>query len=236
MGLKLASRDLSLALGTEEVTLADLTAAYTPFATAGVRPEPRTIVRVYDSYQRTWTDMPSGAAAALSPEAAYITTQMLKDVLVTGTAKNLKKFAAQWPAAGKTGTTSDYRDAWFVGYTPQLVTGVWVGHDVPRPGGAGFTGGAVAAPIWERFMRPALAARPVLEFDRPESVITVSIDPATGYLATPECPQKREEFYAAGSEPGEYCPRHGAAPAAAAEPGAAQGPKAPASGRPEERP
>jgi membrane carboxypeptidase/penicillin-binding protein len=134
---------------------------------------------------------------------------MLKDVLTYGTAKGLRKFSQARPSAGKTGTTDDYRDAWFVGYTPQIITGVWVGYDKPRPGGKGFTGGVVAAPIWERFMRQALSARPAVDFPRPDAIVSVSIDPATGFLATPDCPEKRDEVYIPGTEPNEYCPRHG---------------------------
>jgi membrane carboxypeptidase/penicillin-binding protein len=134
---------------------------------------------------------------------------MLKDVMIYGTAKSLKKFNQECPSAGKTGTTDDYRDAWFIGYTPQLITGIWVGYDKPRPGGKGFTGGAVAAPIWGRFMAKALAARPVAEFPKPDTVAAVSIDPATGFLATPDCPAKMDEYFMAGSEPTEYCPEHG---------------------------
>jgi membrane carboxypeptidase/penicillin-binding protein len=134
---------------------------------------------------------------------------MLKGVMTYGTGKSLKKFNLAHPSAGKTGTTDDYRDAWFVGYTPQLITGVWVGYDKPRPGGKSFTGGAVAAPIWEKFMRKAVATRAPADFTRPDSVVSVSIDPETGYLATPECPKKRDEFFISGTEPTEYCPRHG---------------------------
>ena len=132
---------------------------------------------------------------------------MLKDVMIYGTAKSLKKFSQERPSAGKTGTTDDYRDAWFIGYTPQLITGIWVGYDKPRPGGKGFTGGAVAAPIWGRFMAKALAARPVADFPKPDTVAAVSIDPATGFLATPDCPAKMDEYFMEGTEPTEYCPR-----------------------------
>jgi penicillin-binding protein 2D len=134
---------------------------------------------------------------------------MLKDVMTYGTARSLRKFSQAHPSAGKTGTTDDYRNAWFVGYTPQLITGVWLGYDKPRPGGKGFTGGAVAAPIWERFMRKAVASKPAVDFPRPDTVVSVSIDPTTGYLATENCPAKRDEFYIAGTEPSEYCPKHG---------------------------
>lgn len=113
----------------------------------------------------------------LSPAIAYVTTSMLKDVLVYGTAKSLRGFSRERPAAGKTGTTDDNRDAWFIGYTPQLLTGVWVGQDKPTPMGRGFTGGAICAPIWERFMRSALADKPAIDFQNPESPVSVQIEP-----------------------------------------------------------
>lgn len=210
MGLQLREENgLSLALGSDEVTLGDLVLAYTPLAAGGVRPEARVIIRVYDSKRRTWTENPPALAPVLSPEVAYVTTQMMKDVMTYGTAKNLRKFSQTHPSAGKTGTTDDGRDAWFVGYTPQVITGVWVGYDKPRPGGKGFTGGVVAAPVWERFMRKAVAVKPGTDFPRPDTVVSVSIDPGTGYLATESCPKRRDEFYIAGTEPGEYCPVHG---------------------------
>ncbi len=204
-----AENGLSLALGTGEVTLNDLVQAYTPLVTGGVRAEARVIIRIYDRNRRTWTENPPVVTPVLSPAAAFVTTQMLKDVMTYGTAKNLKKFSQTYPSAGKTGTTDDYRDAWFVGYTPQVITGVWVGYDKPKPGGKGFTGGSVAAPIWERFMRKAVAAKPGTDFTRPDAVISVVIDPATGYRATANCPAQRDEFYIAGTEPTEYCPKHG---------------------------
>jgi len=206
MGLPLRTENgLSLALGTDEVTLSDLVLAYTPFATGGLRPEGRTIIRVYDSKRRSWLENPPVISPVITPAAAYITTQMLKDVLTYGTAKSLMKFSQTYHSAGKTGTTDDYRDAWFIGYTPQIITGVWVGYDKPRPGGKGFTGGAVAAPIWEHFMRKALAARPNNDFTRPDTVIAVSIDPSTGCPATESSPARQDELYIAGTEPNADC-------------------------------
>jgi 1A family penicillin-binding protein len=210
MGLSLRpGNGLSLALGSEEVTLNEMVLAYSPLANGGSRAEARTIIRIYDRNRRAWTEIPASVTPALNPATAFITTQMLKDVMIYGTAKSLKKFSQERPSAGKTGTTDDYRDAWFIGYTPQLITGIWVGYDKPRPGGKGFTGGAVAAPIWGRFMAKALAARPVADFPKPDTVAAVSIDPATGFLATPDCPAKMDEYFMAGSEPTEYCPEHG---------------------------
>jgi membrane carboxypeptidase/penicillin-binding protein len=214
LGLPLQNQnDLTLALGTEDVSLHDLALAYAPLANNGIRPEPRSIIRIYDSYRHTWVENPPSTSSVISPATAFVTTQMLKDVLLTGTARGLKKFAQQYPAAGKTGTTNDYRDAWFIGYTPQLVTGVWVGYDKPRPGGKGFTGGAIAAPIWERVMRPALTGRPITDFIKPDNVVTITIDPTTGYPATEKCPTRKDEIFVSGSEPAGFCPRHGGTPA-----------------------
>lgn len=212
VGLNLHGRNLSLALGTDEVSPLELVTGYAPLANGGLRPEPRSIIRIYDHNKRSWTETPPLLTPALSPATAYITTKMLQDVLISGTAKNLKKFATERPAAGKTGTTNDYRDAWFVGYTPQMVTGVWVGYDKPQPGGKGFTGGAVAAPIWGRFMGKALAGKPALDFAKPEQVVSVKIDSTNGQLATEKCPETREEYYTAGTEPHEYCLIHGTTP------------------------
>ena len=205
---------LSLALGTEEVTLHDLVMSYTPFAHGGLLPQPRSIIRIFDSYTRSWSEQPASSTQPLSAASAFITTQMLKDVVLTGTGKGLKAFAQQRPVAGKTGTTSDYRDAWFIGYSPQLVTGVWVGYDLPRPGGKNFTGGSIAAPIWERFMRQALHDRPVADFIRPDTVVSILIDPSTGLLATPDCPKSQEEFFLSGTEPDRYCSLHSTLPPA----------------------
>ena len=214
LGLPLkADSGLSLALGTDEVTLNDLVEAYTPLATGGGRAQARTILKVYDRKAHTWTETAPAVAPAISPAAAFVTTQMLKDVLVYGTAKSLKKFSQTRPAAGKTGTTDDFHDAWFIGYTPQLITGVWVGRDKPKSGGRGFTGGTVAAPIWERFMTRALAAQPAVDFPQPDTVVAVAINPATGQLAAEGEPGQRQEFYLLGTEP-----RGAEAPPAAPDP------------------
>jgi penicillin-binding protein 2D len=210
LGLTLRSpNDLSLALGTEEVTLSEMVSAYAALDNNGLRPDPRVILRIYDKTHNNWMENPPVLKPALSPATAFVITQMLKDVLIYGTAKSLNGFAQERPSAGKTGTTDDYRDAWFIGYTPQLITGVWVGYDKPRPGGKGFTGGAVCAPIWGRFMRSALAEKPILHFTRPEGVVSVLINPKTGCLAGPGDALSREEFYIAGTQPVEYCNKPG---------------------------
>ena len=211
-GLGLALRspgDLSLALGTGEVTLNDLMSAYVPLANGGSRAESRTIIRIYERHSNGWVEYPATVRPVLPPEVGFITTQMLRDVLSYGTAKSLAGFARNHPAAGKTGTTDDYRDAWFIGYTPDLIAGVWMGYDKPRSLGRGFTGGAICAPVWGRFMAAALKDKPAADFPQPEGVVSLRIDPATGYLAAPDCPETREEFFITGAEPTDLCPKHG---------------------------
>jgi 1A family penicillin-binding protein len=210
---------LSLGLGTDEASLSDMVLAYSALATDGTRPEPRVIVRVYDSKRRSWLESPPITSGVIPPSTAYLTTSMMKDVLTYGTARGLKKFSQKFPSAGKTGTTDDYRDAWFIGYTPQIITGVWYGYDKPRPGGRGFTGGAVAAPVWERFMRKAVATRSADDFTKPETVNSVAIDTSTGLLAAEGCGEQRLEFFATGTEPVEYCNRDSAKPVNPTAPG-----------------
>jgi 1A family penicillin-binding protein len=204
-----AQNGLSLALGTDDVTLNELVQAYTPFASGGTRVEARTILRIQDRKRGVTTENPPTVSQVLAPATAFVTTQMLKDVLLYGTAKGLRKFSQEHPSAGKTGTTDDEFDAWFIGYTPKLVTGIWVGYDHPRSGGKGFTGGQVAAPIWERFMRAAVKAKPAEDFPQPEGVVAATIDPTTGYLATAACPTKLNEYYLVGTAPAKACPEHG---------------------------
>ena len=211
LGLKLRSpNDLSLALGSEELTLHDLVSAYMPLSNGGLQYQSRTILRICDRQRQTCSESPPSAQVpVLDPAVAYVTTQLMKDVLTVGTAKVLKIFAQKRPAAGKTGTTDDYRDAWFIGYTPQVIAGVWMGYDKPKPGGPGFTGGTVCAPIWERFMRGTQSGKPIVDFIKPDTVVSVMIDSTTGELATPQCQDKREEYYIKGTEPTKPCAKHG---------------------------
>jgi 1A family penicillin-binding protein len=213
MGLSLhAQNGLSLALGTEEVTLEDLVQAYTPLATGGSRVQARTIQRIHDLRRDTWTDIAPVLTPSMDPGAAYITTQMMKDVMTYGTAKGIKGFLKERPAAGKTGTTDEQVDAWFVGFTPKLITGVWVGYDQPKGAAGGITGASAAAPIWDRFMRKATAQDPPDDFPRPEGVVPMILDPDSGGLATDQCPKRQEELFIRGTEPMALCPRHPGAP------------------------
>jgi len=162
-------RNLSLALGSSEVTLLDLVRAYGVFATLGKRFDPVFVTEITDP-NGIPVDFPGVRPrfeTVLNPRTAWIVTDMMREVVQRGTATAAKKLGR--PAAGKTGTTNDSKDAWFVGFTPDLVTGVWVGFDADRTLGKA-TGGKLAAPIWTDFMEQALEGRPIRELPVPEGV------------------------------------------------------------------
>ncbi|MBI4828322.1 MAG: transglycosylase domain-containing protein [Nitrospinae bacterium] len=194
---------LSLALGVAVVSPLELTAAYAPLANGGLRVEPGFILSVRAADGELLEEAPPKVADAIRPEIAYTLTTMLRGVIERGTGKPAA--ALDRPAAGKTGTTNDYRDAWFVGYTPGLVAGVWLGYDDNHPAGRGFTGGQAAAPIWLDFMRAAPEGAPARDFPKPSRVVTRLIDRTSGKLATPLCADTIEEAFVEGTEPREYC-------------------------------
>ena len=194
---------LSLALGVAVVTPLELTAAYAPLVNGGLRVEPGFILSVRAADGELLEEAAPKVADAIRPEIAFTLTGMLRGVIERGTGKPAA--ALGLPAAGKTGTTNDYRDAWFVGYTPGLVTGVWMGYDDNRLAGKGFTGGQAAAPIWLDFMRAALEGSPVRDFAKPAKIVTRLIDRVSGKLATPLCSDTIEEAFVEGTEPKEYC-------------------------------
>jgi len=193
---------LSVALGAEEVTPLDLVRAYGVFATLGNRFDPIFITRATDDAGDTIGESKPHFERALDPAVAYVVTDMLETVVKFGTGR--RALALGRPVAGKTGTTNDSHDAWFVGYSPDLLAGVWVGYDAERSLGKE-TGGRAALPIWLDFMQAALAGRPPVDFPRPSGVVTVQIDPATGLRAVPGGDTTTEVFVA-GSEPREYAP------------------------------
>ena len=192
-------RNISLALGSSEVTLLDLTRAYGVFATLGNRFEPVFVGSVTDPGGRA-VDFPGSHPRferVLHSATAFVVTDMMRGVIESGTAKAAKEL--ERPAAGKTGTTNESMDAWFIGFTPELLVGVWVGFDAERSLGE-LTGGRAATPIWTRFMERALDGLPVRDFPPPEDVRLVKVDVQTGLLAVPGRASRMEAFVA-GSEP-----------------------------------
>ncbi|MBW2736855.1 MAG: PBP1A family penicillin-binding protein, partial [Deltaproteobacteria bacterium] len=195
------SQNASIALGTSEVLPVELASAYATIANGGQRISPFFIKRI-GKHDAT----PSQRVQVLAPEVAYVLTQMMRSVVEEGTARRARRLGR--PVAGKTGTTNEQQDAWFVGFTPQLVTAVWVGYDRRRKGGLGRkeTGGRAALPIWVRFMRKALRHQPKLPFAQPPKVVVHRIDPVTGLLAAPNAADAMgaiEEVFVEGTEPKE---------------------------------
>jgi penicillin-binding protein 1A len=193
----------SLALGSADLTLLELTSAYTVFAAHGVRVEPGSILMVTDSTGRTLYVNDSVPEQVLKPETAYLVTNLLRGVIERGTGWKARELGR--PAAGKTGTTNDYHDAWFIGYTPGLAAGVWVGYDDHRSIGPKETGSRAALPIWLEFMKKACADREPEEFIAPAGIIFRQIDPMTGLLSTDQCRSSIREAFLPGTEPRQYC-------------------------------
>jgi len=196
--------DLSLALGSSGVTLQELTAAYGAFVDQGVRLEPYVVESVMDANGQVLEIHVPEPREVLSQESAYLITNMMEDVIQQGTAQAAKGMGR--PLAGKTGTTNDFTDAWFVGGAPNLVAGVWVGFDDIRTLGDREAGSRAALPVWMSYMKVALQPLPVLAFTKPEGVVSVQIDSGTGLLAPEGTNQGTAEVFLKGTEPTQQAP------------------------------
>ena len=199
------SRDLSIALGSSGISLLELLRAYSVFANQGYLVEPVFILKVVDRHGNVLEEMASERKKVIEKSTAYIMTNLLEGVVQHGTGRRVK--ALKRPAAGKTGTTNNLFDAWFVGYTPEYITGVWVGLDEEAPMGYGETGSRAASPIWLGFMKRALEGKPVKVFQAPEGVEFAKIDADTGLLPVPESKNVVFECFKEGTVPTEYTKR-----------------------------
>lgn len=198
--------DLSLALGSSGVTLEELVGAYGVFANSGQRLPLHFIRKVEDrdgNILEEWKS-PEKPEQVVASADAFLVTSLLKSVVETGTGTVVKPIGR--PAAGKTGTTSDSKDALFLGYTPQVVTGVWVGFDEDRPIGRNETGSRAAAPIWLQYMQIATAKQPVKDWAVPEDVTQVQVDEVTGDVPTPRTQKRVTDYFRAGTAPGQTAP------------------------------
>lgn len=201
----------SIFLGSAEVVPAELAAAFAAFGNGGYRVEPRLIDRVEDREGNTLWQARAPSRQALDAGVAFLTLTLLEEVVNSGTATAVRRSGFWLPAAGKTGTTNDGKDAWFVGLTPDLAASVWLGFDQPRSIMPGASGGRLAAPIWGRIMQQAYEERAApAPWTPPGNIVSAQVDQATGYLATGECPPEdvRIEYFLMGTEPTEYCPTH----------------------------
>lgn len=203
------SRVPSLALGTITVSPLELVSAYTAFATLGTAVEPRLILRVEDEDGNVlWRSRPE-RHEVLTPPVAFLVTNVLSEALVRGTGNLVQQTGLKVPAAGKTGTTNEGTDAWFVGYTPEVAASVWIGFDQNRPILEGATGGRLAAPLWGRVMARVYQKRQKPRpWQRPAEVVSRPVDPATGLVLKKECAGdgSPRELFVEGLIPASYCP------------------------------
>lgn len=195
----------SVALGIVELTPLELAEAYTVFPNRGTLKRLRPLINVTSGEDVATPKVEAGPSVA-RPSTAFLVTHMMRSVLNEGTAASARSNGFSGDAAGKTGTTNDLRDAWFVGFTPELLTVVWVGLDNNQP--LGLSGSQAALPIWTAFMKSAIAGRAPASFDPPDGVSFVEIDRDTGKIATPICPRVTTEAFLAGTEPLAACELH----------------------------
>lgn len=195
----------SIALGAVEVTPLELVTAYAPFANGGLRVTPRLIRRIERADKSLLWATPVTTTPVMDPRDAFQLTSMLRSVVDEGTGRAVRSAGISGAVAGKTGTTNNGSDVWFVGYTPTLVAGVWFGFDIPRSLGPGASGGRYAAPAWADFYRRGWREREDGSAWRaPDGLIAREIDPATGLLAEEWCDNHRQEWFKPGTEPTEY--------------------------------
>jgi penicillin-binding protein 1B len=218
---------LPISIGAAETTLMELTGAYQVFASSGVSRPPYALEAVYDAHDHLIYEHRTRGLRLIEPPVAYLITGALEQVLRWGTGAGAARMGLDFAAAGKTGTTDDYRDAYFVGYTPRVACGVWVGFDHPQS--IGLTGAAAALPAWVSFMT-AVTPRTSAQFTPPAGITMATIDPQSGGLATANCPRAVSLPFLTGTAPTQICPLHGgvapmptlvAGPGAAVPPGAA---------------
>jgi len=199
------SADLSLALGSSGISLLELTRAYSVFTNSGMLVSPIFITKIIDRNGKILEENHPSFTGSISRETAYVMTDLLKAVVKEGTGWRVR--ALKTPVAGKTGTTDELRDAWFIGYNPSLVVGVWVGYDDRKPMGKGETGSRAASPIWLYFMRDALKGKAKVPFQHPEGVVITKIDAKTGLLASPYSEKACFQAFKKGTEPTAYSPK-----------------------------
>ena len=201
------TRTLSLALGASGVSLFELTRAYSVFANQGFLVEPVFVLKIVDRDGKVLEEAGSGRRQVIEKDTAYLMTSLLESVVQQGTGQRVK--ALNRPTAGKTGTTNDMYDAWFLGFTREFITGTWVGFDEEAPLGKTETGAVAAIPIWLGFMKRVEADRPAQVFEPPEGIVFAKIDAETGLLPVPESRKTIFECFKDGTVPTEVSKRPG---------------------------
>jgi len=199
----------SLAIGTSDVNLLEMVSAYSVFPNLGVKVEPRYILKIEDKdgnvLERHET---TSRKEVLNPQTAYIMVNLMSSVINGGTAQAARRAGFDRPAGGKTGTTDNFSDNWFIGYTPQITAGTWVGFDDKTSIGANQTGASNALPIWTKFMLAATQYYSYKDFEIPSGILFRDVDPETGELATDRCPETIREVFTEKTVPTERCHKH----------------------------
>jgi 1A family penicillin-binding protein len=198
----------SIALGALEVTPLELVAAYAPFGNGGYRVRPRLVVRILAPDGKVLRQFDPVRVTAMDPMNAYQVTSMLRGVVDFGTGTAIRDAGITTPIAGKTGTTNNGTDVWFVGYSPTLVAGVWFGYDTPRPISHNAAGGRLAAPAWAEIYRAGWREPRGSNWNVPAGMVSAVIDPETGQLASEWCPHRVREYFKPASVPRETCLLH----------------------------
>ncbi len=198
----------SLALGSVEVRLDELTGAYATLAAGGVRSEPFTVVKVVDRWGQVLEEHRPERVEVLDPRINYLITNMLETVISKGTAIRARSMGFRHPAAGKTGTTDYNFDAWFVGFSPRFACGVWVGFDEKKSMGSWMEGSHAALPIWTEIMMKLHDGLDPLPFEQPEGIVKVPVCTESGLMPTEFCPEAHQEVFVEGQEPSRLCDRH----------------------------
>ncbi|HDQ03864.1 MAG TPA: PBP1A family penicillin-binding protein [Deltaproteobacteria bacterium] len=194
-------KTLSLALGASGVTLEEMVRAYGVIANGGKKVTPYYIKRIVDRTGNVFEENEPQVEQVIDPRIAFMTSYLMRDVVESGTGRRVRSIGR--PVAGKTGTTNDYRDAWFIGFTPSLITGVWVGFDQEMPLGKNEVGGRAAAPIWLYYMDKVLQNTPVESFPTPEGIVFVRVDAETGRPTSDPSVATIYECFLEGTQPTE---------------------------------
>ena len=205
----------AIAIGSSEVKLIDMVSAYSVFPNQGIRVPPSAVTRIEDASGGLMYEPTDTPRVALRPSVAILMTDMLRSVVEQGTGRSIRSRGFKPQAAGKTGTTNDYADAWFIGFTPDLVAGVWVGFDSPGLSLAKLPGSRAALPLWAEFMKAVYAEieyyrdRAKAEFEYPkDKIISREVCDVTYKLATRYCPRRTEDLFIADGVLPQMCPEH----------------------------
>ncbi|MCK4421761.1 PBP1A family penicillin-binding protein [candidate division WOR-3 bacterium] len=200
---------ISIPLGTSGVTPLEMVRGYATLANLGEKIEPIFIKKVEDRYGNIVYESRVVNKRVLSKGISYIMVSMLQSVFDEGTAYGARRQGFKLTAAGKTGTTDNFTDGWFIGFTPDLVVGVWVGYDYPKRIGNHASGAGIALPIWTKFMKAVVDSTKDCQFPEPDNIVFRYVCTESGQLATPQCPKVKREVFIRGNEPKRRCSLHG---------------------------